>query len=66
MTPHFLFYTLIIFLVIIAALVLWHLFVTYKRLTQMQKELYELHKQKCAFIQAQERAASLTKHKINL
>lgn len=58
--------TLIVFLVFTASLVLWYLFVTYKRLTQLQKELHKLDQQKCAFIQAQERAASLTKHRINL
>lgn len=55
-----------IFLTFIAVLVLWYLFAAYKRLARLQKELHKLHQQKCAFIQAQERAAAITKYRINL
>ena len=66
MTHLHLMVSLMIFLTFIAVLVLWYLFAAYKRLTRLQKELHKLHKQKCAFIQAQERAAAITKHRINL
>lgn len=66
MTHLHLMVSLMIFLTLIAVLVLWYLFAAYKRLTRLQKELHKLHQQKCAFIQAQERAAAITKHRINL
>lgn len=44
----------------------WMLLQYYKQLTRLQADLERLNQQKCAFIQAQERAARLTQHRIKL
>jgi len=52
----------IVFLGILCLILIKH----YKRLLLLHIYLQRIEKQKCAFIQAQERAAKLTKHRINL
>ncbi len=44
----------------------WMMLQYYKELTRLQADLERLNQQKCAFIQAQERAARLTQHRIKL
>lgn len=43
----------------------WMMLQYYKELTRLQADLEQLHKQKCAFIQAQERAALIERLKQN-
>lgn len=59
-------FILITFVFIALFVVIWQMYQHYKKLVRFQKDVERLYQQKCAFIQAQERAASITRHRIKL